>query len=133
MLEGKFAEAEKFNGKLLARPGGQLSYQPIGDLIIESPAAEKVEDYRRDLGEMVAATRKTGAQMILMTPAPYILMIAVFLRMLFGWSMLLSLVITAVAAIPAISTSSGTRTRRTRTTWSTATPAWATRSRRRSG
>ncbi len=28
------------------------------------------EDYRRDLGEMIAATRQTGAQMILMTPAP---------------------------------------------------------------
>ncbi|MGA2496959.1 MAG: glycoside hydrolase N-terminal domain-containing protein, partial [Tepidisphaeraceae bacterium] len=49
VLEGKFAEAEKFNGRLLARPSGQLSYQPIGDLIIESPAAEKAENYRRDL------------------------------------------------------------------------------------
>ena len=28
------------------------------------------EDYFRDLGELVAATRKTGAKMILMTPAP---------------------------------------------------------------
>jgi len=28
------------------------------------------EDYRRDLGEMIAATRKTGAKMVLMTPAP---------------------------------------------------------------
>ena len=28
------------------------------------------EDYRRDLGEMVAATRKTGAQMVLFTPSP---------------------------------------------------------------
>jgi lysophospholipase L1-like esterase len=28
------------------------------------------EDYRRDLGEMVAATRQTGCKMILMTPAP---------------------------------------------------------------
>ena len=28
------------------------------------------EDYRRDLGEMVEATRATGAKMVLMTPAP---------------------------------------------------------------
>ena len=28
------------------------------------------EDYRRDLGEIVAATRKAGAKMILMTPSP---------------------------------------------------------------
>ena len=28
------------------------------------------EDYRRDMGEIVAATRKTGAKMILMTPSP---------------------------------------------------------------
>lgn len=28
------------------------------------------EDYRRDLGEIVATTRKTGAKMILMTPSP---------------------------------------------------------------
>jgi hypothetical protein len=28
------------------------------------------DDYRRDLGEMVEATRKTGAKMVLMTPAP---------------------------------------------------------------
>ena len=28
------------------------------------------EDYRRDLGEIVAATRQTGAKMILMSPAP---------------------------------------------------------------
>ena len=29
-----------------------------------------VENYRRDLGAMVAATRETGAKMVLMTPAP---------------------------------------------------------------
>ncbi len=36
---------------------------------------------------------------ILMTPAPYILMLSVFLQMLFGWSLLLSLIVTAVVAI----------------------------------
>ena len=36
---------------------------------------------------------------ILMTPAPYILMLSVLLQMLFGWSLLVSLVVTAVIAI----------------------------------
>ncbi len=36
---------------------------------------------------------------ILMTPAPYILMLSVFLQMLFGWSLLVSLIVTAVTAV----------------------------------
>ncbi len=36
---------------------------------------------------------------ILMTPAPYILMLSVFLQMLFGWSLWLSIIVTAVTAI----------------------------------
>ena len=36
---------------------------------------------------------------ILMTPAPYILMLSVFLQMLFGWSLLVSLTVTAVVAV----------------------------------
>ncbi len=36
---------------------------------------------------------------ILMLPAPYILMLSVFLQLLFGWSLLTSLIITAVIAI----------------------------------
>ncbi len=36
---------------------------------------------------------------ILMTPAPYILMLSVFLQMLFGWSLLLSLIVTAIVAV----------------------------------
>ena len=36
---------------------------------------------------------------ILMTPAPYILMLSVFLQMLFGWSLLISLAVTAVVAV----------------------------------
>lgn len=36
---------------------------------------------------------------ILMTPAPYILMLSVFLQMIFGWSLLLSLIVTAITAI----------------------------------
>ncbi|HYQ86026.1 MAG TPA: sodium:solute symporter family protein [Bacteroidota bacterium] len=36
---------------------------------------------------------------VLMTPAPYILMLSVFLQMLFGWNLLLSLGVTAVVAV----------------------------------
>lgn len=36
---------------------------------------------------------------ILMTPAPYILMLSVFIQMLFGWSLFISLLVTAVVAI----------------------------------
>ncbi len=36
---------------------------------------------------------------ILMTPAPYILMLSIFLQMLFGWSLLLSIVVTAVVTM----------------------------------
>ncbi|MBI1807918.1 MAG: sodium:solute symporter family protein [Ignavibacteria bacterium] len=36
---------------------------------------------------------------VLMTPAPYILMLSLFLQMLFGWSVVLSLVVTALVAV----------------------------------
>jgi SSS family solute:Na+ symporter len=36
---------------------------------------------------------------ILMTPAPYILMLSLFLEMLFGWNLLLSLIVTALVAV----------------------------------
>jgi SSS family solute:Na+ symporter len=36
---------------------------------------------------------------ILMTPAPYVLMLSVFLQMIFGWSMAVCLVVTAVVAV----------------------------------
>jgi SSS family solute:Na+ symporter len=36
---------------------------------------------------------------ILMTPAPYVLMLSVFLQMIFGWSMAVSLVVTALVAV----------------------------------
>lgn len=36
---------------------------------------------------------------ILMTPAPYILMLSVFLQMLFGWSLITSLIVTAIVAV----------------------------------
>ncbi|HTK82395.1 MAG TPA: sodium:solute symporter family protein [Bacteroidota bacterium] len=40
-----------------------------------------------------------GLTFILMTPAPYILMLSVFIQMLFGWNLLISLLVTAVTAI----------------------------------
>src|SRR5215831_17937084 len=40
-----------------------------------------------------------GLTFVLMTPAPYILMLSLFLQMLFGWSLALSLVVTAVVAM----------------------------------
>jgi SSS family solute:Na+ symporter len=36
---------------------------------------------------------------VLMTPAPYVLMLSVFLQMLFGWSVVVSLIVTAVVAV----------------------------------
>ncbi len=36
---------------------------------------------------------------ILMTPAPYILMLSVFLQMIFGWNLFISLIVTAIVAI----------------------------------
>lgn len=36
---------------------------------------------------------------ILMTPAPYVLMLSVFLQMLFGWSLLVSMLVTAIVAV----------------------------------
>ena len=52
----------------------------------------------------IAYDRKTAVlgsllTFILMTPAPYILMLSVFLQMLFGWNLLVSLIVTAVVAI----------------------------------
>ena len=34
---------------MMGRPSGQLSYQPIGDLLFYFPAEGDVQDYRRDL------------------------------------------------------------------------------------
>jgi len=36
---------------------------------------------------------------ILMTPAPYILMLSVFLQMIFGWNLFVSLIVTAIVAV----------------------------------
>ncbi|MFI5253551.1 MAG: sodium:solute symporter [Bacteroidota bacterium] len=36
---------------------------------------------------------------ILMTPAPYVLMLSIFLQMIFGWSMLVCLIVTSIVAV----------------------------------
>ncbi|WP_442679671.1 glycoside hydrolase family 95 protein [Sphingomonas sp. ASY06-1R] len=59
---GRFAEAEALaNAKVMAKPLSQMSYQPIGDLLIDLPRVEPagVEDYHRalDLDAAVATTQ----------------------------------------------------------------------------
>jgi alpha-L-fucosidase 2 len=58
---GRFAEAEALaNAKVMAKPLSQMSYQPIGDLLIDLPRVDpaQVEDYHRalDLDAAVATT-----------------------------------------------------------------------------
>ncbi len=50
VFAGKYSEADRIiHQKLLGRPSGQMSYQPIGDLIIEMAGAGDVSAYRREL------------------------------------------------------------------------------------
>jgi alpha-L-fucosidase 2 len=50
VFEGKYEEAEKFiNKNMMAIPLREMSYQPIGDLVLTLPEFKQVENYRRDL------------------------------------------------------------------------------------
>src|SRR5258708_37471426 len=50
VFEGKYVEAEKFiNKNMMAVPLREMSYQPIGDLVLTFPEIKQVENYRRDL------------------------------------------------------------------------------------
>jgi alpha-L-fucosidase 2 len=50
ILEGKFADAEKITAdKLLGNPTRQMSYQPVGDLLLDFPGENVAQDYRREL------------------------------------------------------------------------------------
>jgi alpha-L-fucosidase 2 len=63
LFEGKNAEATKLAGeKMMGRPQGVESYQSLGDLHIDSPAAGTVADYRRslDLDTGIATTSWTA-------------------------------------------------------------------------
>ncbi|MBM3493062.1 MAG: glycoside hydrolase family 95 protein [Armatimonadetes bacterium] len=60
VFAGKHAEADRLvNAKLLGRPSGQMSYQPIGDLRLDMPDGGAVSGYRRelDLDTAVATVR----------------------------------------------------------------------------
>ncbi len=62
IFEGKYAEAERIvKDKLLGTPNRQMSYQPIGDLLLLMPRPIEVRDYRRelDLDTGVARVRYT--------------------------------------------------------------------------
>ncbi|HOW70784.1 MAG TPA: glycoside hydrolase N-terminal domain-containing protein [Phycisphaerae bacterium] len=64
IFENKYGEADRLiNAKLLGQPSGQLSFQPIGDLWLESPGEPAVRDYRRelDLDQAVARVSYTRA------------------------------------------------------------------------
>jgi alpha-L-fucosidase 2 len=50
IFEGKYTDAHKLiAAKMMAKPIRQMMYQPVGDLVLKLPEAQKVENYRRDL------------------------------------------------------------------------------------
>ncbi|MBI5388459.1 MAG: glycoside hydrolase family 95 protein [Verrucomicrobia bacterium] len=50
VFEGKYRDAQRLIGeKMMAKPLGQMPYQPVGDLALTFPELAKVENYRRDL------------------------------------------------------------------------------------
>lgn len=60
VFAGRYAEAEKLaNETLLGRPTGQMSYQPLAELLLVFPGLDGVRGYERslDLDEAVATTK----------------------------------------------------------------------------
>ncbi|MBI5833699.1 MAG: glycoside hydrolase N-terminal domain-containing protein [Armatimonadetes bacterium] len=58
IFAGKYREAQKVvDDKLFGRPKGQMSYQPIGDLLLTFPGGETAADYRRELDLDTGTTR----------------------------------------------------------------------------
>ena len=60
---GRFAEAEALaNAAVMATPVKQMSYQPVGDLVLDMPGLAAVDCYERelDLASAVATTRFTA-------------------------------------------------------------------------
>jgi alpha-L-fucosidase 2 len=50
IFEGKYREANDLIGaKMMAKPLGQMPYQPVGDLLLQFPEVAVAENYRRDL------------------------------------------------------------------------------------
>ncbi len=59
VFAGKYREAQKLvDDKLFGRPKGQMSYQPIGDLLLTFPGGDTASDYRREL-DLDSAVAKT--------------------------------------------------------------------------
>ena len=60
IVAGRYAEAQALaNAKMMGRPLTQMSYQPIGDLLLDQPGIGPLVEYRRelDLDAAVATTR----------------------------------------------------------------------------
>src|SRR5690606_24256930 len=58
IFAGKFAEAQELaNARVMAKPLKQMSYQPIGDLLVNMFGLESVADYVRELDLESAVTR----------------------------------------------------------------------------
>ena len=58
VFAGKYKEAAGLiSAKMMAKPLGQMPYQPVGDLLLALPAAKAVDDYRRELDLDTALAR----------------------------------------------------------------------------
>lgn len=54
---GRFAEAEALaNARVMATPLSQMSYQPVGDLLLDMPGLGAVDSYERELDLAAAVT-----------------------------------------------------------------------------
>ena len=63
VFAGRYQEAEKLiQANMMARPLREMPYQPVGDLLLDFPETQQVENYRRDLNldRAVATTRYTA-------------------------------------------------------------------------
>ena len=55
--DGKYAEAQRLiSRKMMAKPLGQLPYQPIGDVLLSFPPVAEAESYHRELNLHTATT-----------------------------------------------------------------------------
>ena len=60
IFAGQYREADALaQAKLMGRPMGQASYQPVGDLLLDFPGHENASDYRRELDLDTAIARVT--------------------------------------------------------------------------
>ncbi len=58
VFAGKYREAHELIGaKMMAKPLGQMPYQPVGDLLLKFPEVKAAENYRRDLDLDTAVAR----------------------------------------------------------------------------